>query len=309
MTNATGDSSVDDSVERSLRVLSLNGGDEDRGGAPCDVATTRATDSNDFDDRPGSGNSATSNGKANGDMASFDGSGDDEAKQLLILYKWLDTLPLPSIKRSSGIVARDFSDGTAVADIIHYYFPTFIEQHNYVKTSNSARKKANWEVLMTKVLLKREPFKRVFWGLASSRARGADIEQLCAGVTGADGRNPALEGFLWKLMQCCLNSMNYGAAARGGGQRGGGQRGEQRDGRRREGSAASNDVRRNNVMGHGGTNDEACGSDEGESETDASMIQTLIDENSRLSNMVIKQDGIIRLMQAKIDALERELGI
>ena len=173
---------------QSLGLRSLGGGEQHRAnGTPGDTMSPSTNNSlfsvGDGEGllffRPGSSNSTTTKADAHREQL------DDEGRQLLILYKWLDTLPLPSIKRSSGIVARDFSDGTAVADIIRYYFPTYVEQHNYVKTSNSSRKKANWEVLITKVLLKRAPFKRAFGGLASSRVRAADIEALCAGGDGA----------------------------------------------------------------------------------------------------------------------------
>lgn len=307
---------------QSLGLRSLGGGEQHRAnGTPGDTMSPSTNNSlfsvGDGEGllffRPGSSNSTTTKADAHREQL------DDEGRQLLILYKWLDTLPLPSIKRSSGIVARDFSDGTAVADIIRYYFPTYVEQHNYVKTSNSSRKKANWEVLITKVLLKRAPFKRAFGGLASSRVRAADIEALCAGVTGRDGRNTALEGFLWKLMRCCLGEV--------GGEVGGlvttttmTMKMTARQALRDLGNVNVGD-RDAKVADRGGMvhRGETCTSDEDEdggqtttttaSTSTTTMIQALVDENTKLSNMVIKQDGLLRLMQAKISTMERELGL
>lgn len=287
---------------RSLGMLSLGGGEHDRANVAPGGTMSPATNNSHSEDenlRPGSSNLATSKADAR-DL--HPEQHDEEGQQLLILYKWLDTLPLPSIKRSSGIVARDFSDGTAVADIIHYYFPTYVERHNYVKTSNSSRKKTNWEVLVTKVLLKREPFKRAFGALASSRVRGAEVEALCAGVTGRDGRNSALEGFLWKLMRCCLGQVGQDGQDGQDGQVGGlGSR------------QALMDLGNVTAEGREGTvaHSETCTSDDDDDgdERQAAMIQALVDENTKLSNTVIKQDGIIRLMQAKISTLERELGL
>ena len=232
----------------------------------------------------GDGNLNGLDGAVGGAVGPNDDDGGEE--DLLTLYTWLDGLPLPSIKRSSGIVARDFSDGTAIADIVHYYFPSYVEQHNYVKTSNTARKKANWEVLMTKVLLKRNPFREVF-GRADvygrERVREQAIGALCAGVTGADGRNGKLEVFLWRLMGCCEKAV-------GGG---GGEVGGEVGGRVEVPVCASSGAA-------------TSSSEDGDGEEE--MIKALVEENAKLSSMVIKQDGIIRLMQAKIETLERALG-
>jgi len=256
-------------------------------GSTCRVLTMDDLSLVDGDAASGPAAGGTASGNGDGNLNGLDGAvggavgpNDGGEEDLLTLYTWLDSLPLPSIKRSSGIVARDFSDGTAIADIVHYYFPSYVEQHNYVKTSNTARKKANWEVLMTTVLLKRSPFREVF-GRAEvygrERVREQAIGALCAGVTGADGRNGKLEVFLWRLMGCCVKG--------GGG--GGGEVGGRVEVSAPSGAATSS-------------------SEDGDGEEE--MIKALVEENAKLSSMVIKQDGIIRLMQAKIETLERALG-
>jgi hypothetical protein len=292
---------------RSLGMLSLGGGEHDGSNAASGGTASPATNyslSEGENLRPGSSNSTTSKADGGGPRQEQD---DEAGQQILLLYKWLDTLPLPSIKRSSGIVARDFSDGTAVADIIHYYFPTYVERHNYVKSSNSSRKKANWEVLVTKVLLKREPFKRTFGGLASSKVRAAEVDALCAGVTGRDGRNTALEGFLWKLMRCCLGQAGGVVAVSGVAAVGQSRQMRQALADVDFGNTGAPD--RAGAVGHGERATCTSEEDEDEDESQAGLIQALVDENTNLSNMVIKQDGIIRLMQAKISTLERELGL
>lgn len=247
-----------------------------------------------------------------------DRDNDEATTDLLTLYQWLDALPLPSIKRSSGIVARDFSDATAIADIVHYYFPSYVEQHNYVKTSNTVRKKANWEVLMTKVLLKRKEFRGVFApAYGRQHERDKAIAGLCAGVTGGDGRNAELEAFLWRLMGCCrgggavdyavgsmvgarTKTMSTETGAKTSAKTMGGSvaRRERTGANGRSGSAGS----------EGSTAISELSSEASEaSTTETSMIQALMEENAKLSTMVIKQDGIIRLMQAKIEALEQRL--
>jgi hypothetical protein len=49
-------------------------------------------------------------------------------EELADLYAWVDSIPLSKPKKS---IARDFSDGVCVADMVHCYFPKLVELHNY----------------------------------------------------------------------------------------------------------------------------------------------------------------------------------
>jgi len=49
-------------------------------------------------------------------------------EELADLYAWVDSIPLSKPKKS---IARDFSDGVCVADVVHCYFPKLVELHNY----------------------------------------------------------------------------------------------------------------------------------------------------------------------------------
>jgi hypothetical protein len=60
---------------------------------------------------------------------------------------------IPLSKQKKNIT-RDFSDAVCVADIIHYYQPKLVDLHNYSPTSNSKQKMENWRTLNDKVLKK-----------------------------------------------------------------------------------------------------------------------------------------------------------
>ncbi|XP_011443091.2 sperm flagellar protein 1 isoform X3 [Magallana gigas] len=86
------------------------------------------------------------NYRSNGtSMAEFD---DAELEEL---YNWVDSIPLTRPKKN---IARDFSDGVLVAEIIQYKFPTLVELHNYSPASATDKKLLNWAVLNRKVLSK-----------------------------------------------------------------------------------------------------------------------------------------------------------
>jgi hypothetical protein len=53
------------------------------------------------------------------------------------LYSWVDEVPLSRPKRN---IARDFSDGVLVAELVAHYFPSMVELHNY-SSANSAQQK------------------------------------------------------------------------------------------------------------------------------------------------------------------------
>ncbi|XP_023371395.1 sperm flagellar protein 1-like [Otolemur garnettii] len=67
------------------------------------------------------------------------------------LYAWLDRLPLSRPKRH---LARDFSDGVMLAEIVKHFHPRLVDLHNYTPTCNTDQKLSNWRVLNRKVLHK-----------------------------------------------------------------------------------------------------------------------------------------------------------
>lgn len=67
------------------------------------------------------------------------------------MYKWVDSFSLSRVKRN---IARDFSDGVLIAEIIHHLFPKLVELHNYSPSNSAAQKKYNWQTLNKKVFRK-----------------------------------------------------------------------------------------------------------------------------------------------------------
>lgn len=72
---------------------------------------------------------------------------DDDALQEL--YTWIDEIPLSRPKRN---IARDFSDGVLVAEIVNHFLPKIVEMHNYSSANSVSQKKDNWTTLQRKVL-------------------------------------------------------------------------------------------------------------------------------------------------------------
>mmetsp|Transcript_5909 Transcript_5909/g.10287 ORF Transcript_5909/g.10287 Transcript_5909/m.10287 type:complete len:248 (+) Transcript_5909:185-928(+) len=64
------------------------------------------------------------------------------------LYTWVDEIPLSRPKRN---IARDFSDGVLMAELVHHYFPKLIELHNYSSANGTTQKMYNWKTLNQKV--------------------------------------------------------------------------------------------------------------------------------------------------------------
>lgn len=64
------------------------------------------------------------------------------------LYAWIDQVPLSRSKRR---IERDFSDGVMVAELVKYYFPNWVELHNYAPANNTQQKMINWGLLNRKV--------------------------------------------------------------------------------------------------------------------------------------------------------------
>ena len=75
----------------------------------------------------------------------------DDESELMYIYEWVDSIELSRPKKN---IARDFSDGVLLAEIIKSYFPHMVDLHNYPSCSNSKHKESNWNVLNNKVLKK-----------------------------------------------------------------------------------------------------------------------------------------------------------
>ena len=75
----------------------------------------------------------------------------DEEREIMYIYEWVDSIELSRPKKN---IARDFSDGVLLAEIIKSYLPHMVDLHNYPSCSNSKHKESNWNVLNNKVLKK-----------------------------------------------------------------------------------------------------------------------------------------------------------
>ena len=60
------------------------------------------------------------------------------------LYRWIDTIPLDRPKKN---IARDFSDGVLMSQVVHYFFPKMVELHNYSASNSIDQKNYNWKTL------------------------------------------------------------------------------------------------------------------------------------------------------------------
>ena len=67
------------------------------------------------------------------------------------LYLWVDGIPISRPKRN---IARDFSDGCCVAEIVKHYFPKLVELHNFQPANGMTGKVANWDTLNSRVFRK-----------------------------------------------------------------------------------------------------------------------------------------------------------
>lgn len=64
------------------------------------------------------------------------------------LYAWIDDIPISRAKKN---LARDFSDGIPMAEVMHYYFPKLVQMHNYSATLSVNKKIINWQRINSKV--------------------------------------------------------------------------------------------------------------------------------------------------------------
>jgi hypothetical protein len=67
------------------------------------------------------------------------------------LIKWLNNIPL---SKRTGNFARDFSDGVMLAELLKYYYPRYVDLHNYSPAFKWASKVENWSTVNRKVLSK-----------------------------------------------------------------------------------------------------------------------------------------------------------
>lgn len=74
---------------------------------------------------------------------------DDEV--LRDLYMWVDTVPLSRPKRN---IARDFSDGVLVAEVVKHFFPKYVDLHNFQTCNRVEAKKNNWLMLNWRIFNK-----------------------------------------------------------------------------------------------------------------------------------------------------------
>lgn len=78
-------------------------------------------------------------------------SSDLTDEQLRAIYAWIDAIPLSRPKKN---IARDFSDGVMLAEVVAAYFPQLVELHNYPTANSSKQKIYNHETLNQRVLKK-----------------------------------------------------------------------------------------------------------------------------------------------------------
>jgi len=92
-------------------------------------------------------------------------------EQLRAIYAWIDAIPLSRPKKN---IARDFSDGVMLAEVVAAYFPALVEIHNYPAANNVKQKIYNHETLNNRVLKK--------FGYTLPRETIEDIVNAKAGV-------------------------------------------------------------------------------------------------------------------------------
>lgn len=68
-----------------------------------------------------------------------------------ILYRWLDKIPFSKRPKT---LARDFSDGVLMAELLKLHYPQLLEIYNCITTNNVSKKKDNWNTLNRKVFTK-----------------------------------------------------------------------------------------------------------------------------------------------------------
>lgn len=95
------------------------------------------------------------------------------------LYAWIDQIPLSRPKKR---IEKDFSDGVMVAELVKYYFPSWVDLHNYAPANSTQQKLVNWG------LLNRKLFTRFGMNVPETVMRGISL-----------GRQGLVEIFLYNL--------------------------------------------------------------------------------------------------------------
>ena len=57
-----------------------------------------------------------------------------DEEELQLVYSWVDSAPLTRPKKN---IARDFSDGVQMAEIISNFIPRIVDVHNYTTTGSA----------------------------------------------------------------------------------------------------------------------------------------------------------------------------
>lgn len=69
--------------------------------------------------------------------------------EVVSLYSWIDRIPLSRPKKN---IAKDFSDGVLLAEVVKHYFPKMVELHNFSPSHSTRHKLENWSLLNRRVL-------------------------------------------------------------------------------------------------------------------------------------------------------------
>ncbi|MBZ3883051.1 Sperm flagellar protein 1 [Sciurus carolinensis] len=88
------------------------------------------------------------------------------------LCAWLDQLPLSRPKRH---LARDFSDGVLVAEIVKHFHPRLVDLHSYIPACSTDQKLSNWSLLN-----RQKVFRKLCFCVSEE-----DIRKVVANVPGA----------------------------------------------------------------------------------------------------------------------------
>ena len=70
---------------------------------------------------------------------------EDELREV---YEWIDNFDLSKPKRN---IARDFTDGILLAEVMKEYYPQYVQLHSYSSVNSKKHKLTNWEFLDSKI--------------------------------------------------------------------------------------------------------------------------------------------------------------
>ena len=76
-----------------------------------------------------------------------------EDEEVMVLYEWVDSMPLSRFKKS---INRDFSDAVLMAEVLKYLYPKLVNFNNYPEVHSTKQKIYNWQTLNEKVFKKIE---------------------------------------------------------------------------------------------------------------------------------------------------------